>query len=476
MLNLFPGSLRTCEGTSRRSFLQVGALAGLGVSLPQLLAQQAMAKSKADGKGSKNTSDMNCILVWTQGGTSHHDTFDPKPQAPINVKGEYGFIDTAVPGVQFTEIVPRMARELSRFAVLRSWNPMNGSHGVADQHVMSGRPFNPAMHYPTIGSVVSHEMGFKTAMPPFIQLGNAVDRSFGGGKAGILGLEHNAFEIIADPNAENFVVRDISPPSGITNDRVDRRKRVLGIVDSLQRSSSLQPADYDALDENYKTALEMITAQETRKAFQLDKEDPRVREQYGRNPFGQKCLLARRLIEAGVRFVTVSDGGWDTHQNNFSALKSNLIPRIDQGLPQLLIDLEHRGLLDTTLVVWMSDFGRTPKINSASGRDHWATSGFAVMAGAGVPGGSILGATDDEGGQPIRNQIFHGRHRRDDLPQAGSSAGSARSKPRRTPRATDRRKRDSRMGLSDLIDLATCVPLALPVSFSAARSFRQRSG
>jgi hypothetical protein len=406
VLNLFPGTVRTCEGVSRRSFLQVGTLAGLGISLPQILSQQALAKSKSGHHKAKLNSDVNCILIWTQGGTSHHDTFDPKPQAPISVKGEYDVIDTTVPGIQFTEIVPRMAKELSRYAVLRGWNPMNGSHGTADQYMMSGRPFNPSVHYPTIGSVISHQMGFKTAMPPFVQLGNAIDSRFGGGKAGILGLEHNAFEILTDPNAENFAVRDISPPSGITNERVDRRKKVLGIVDSLQRSSSVQPADYDALDENYRTALEMITAQETRRAFQLEKEDPRLREQYGRNPFGQKCLLARRLIEAGVRFVTVSDGGWDTHQNNFSSLKTKLIPRIDQGLPQLLIDLEQRGMLEKTLVVWLTDFGRTPKINSASGRDHWASAGFAIMAGAGIPGGSVLGATDDEGGRPIRNQYF----------------------------------------------------------------------
>ena len=305
MLNFFPATDRTCAGLARRSFLQVGSLAGLGVSLPQWLARQAVAKNHDSHRGKRNSSDMNCILIWTQGGTSHHDTFDPKPQAPINVKGEYGTIETSVPGIQFTEIVPRMARELGRFAVLRGWNPMNGSHGVADQHLMSGRPFNPAVHYPTIGSVISHEMGFKTAMPPFIQLGNNVDRSFGGGKAGILGLEHDAFEILGDPNADNFVVRDITPPAGISHDRVDRRKRVLRLVDSLQRTTSVQPADYEALDENYKTALNMITAQETRRAFQLEKEDPRLREQYGKNSFGQKCLLARRLIEAGVRFVTV---------------------------------------------------------------------------------------------------------------------------------------------------------------------------
>jgi len=403
MLDVIPGTVRTCEGISRRGLLRVGALAGLGVSLPSVLAREAIAKTV---RGAATSSPTNCILIWTQGGTSHHDTFDPKPQAPVSVKGEFEPISTSVPGVAFTEILPRMAREAGRFGLLRSWNPMNGSHGVADQHVMSGRKFNPAVPYPTLGAVVSHELGFKTAMPPFIQLGTAIDNRFGGGSPGILGLEHGPFEIQADPNGANFVVRDITPPAGITNDRVDRRRKILNMVDALQRPSSVQPADFEALDENYKTALNMITAQETRKAFEVDKEDPRLREQYGRNAFGQKCLLARRLIEAGVRFVTVTDGGWDTHQNNFNGLKNNLIPKVDTALPQLLIDLEQRGLLESTLVVWLTDFGRTPKINSASGRDHWASAGFAIMAGAGVPGGSVIGATDDEGGQPIRSQYL----------------------------------------------------------------------
>lgn len=405
MMSLLPGTVRTCDGVTRRSFLHVGTLAGLGVSLPHVLNQKSLAKTKGHGHGGRSGSDVNCILIWTQGGTSHHDTFDPKPEAPLSVKGEFGFIETAIPGVTFTDIVPRMAAEIGRYGLLRSWNPMNGSHGIADQHVLSGRKFNPAMPYPTVGSVVSHEMGFKSAMPPFIQLGNAIDHRFGGGSSGILGLEHNPFEILSDPNAENFVVRDITPPAGITNERVDRRKKVLSVVDSLTRSS-VQPADFDSLDENYATALNMITANETRRAFQLDKEDPKLREQYGRNAFGQKCLLARRLIEAGVRFVTLTDGGWDTHQNNFKGLKDNLMPKVDRALPQLLIDLEQRGLLETTLVVWLTDFGRTPKINSASGRDHWASAGFAIMAGAGVTGGSVIGATDDEGGQPIRNQYL----------------------------------------------------------------------
>jgi hypothetical protein len=252
--------------------------------------------------------------------------------------------------------------------------------------------------------VVSYYQGFKSPLPPFVQLGDQVDRRFGGGSPGVLGLEHGAFEMLADPNGKQFSVRDITPPAGVSMERVDRRQKMLSKIDELQRRADLQPAAYAALDEHYKTALNMITAPETKKAFALDEEDEKLRDGYGRNRFGQSCLLARRLIESGVRFVTLTDGGWDTHQNNFKSLKDTRIPPVDQALPQLLIDLEQRGLLASTLVCWLTDFGRTPQINSASGRDHWASAGFAIMAGAGVPGGSVLGATDGEGGEVVRDQ------------------------------------------------------------------------
>ena len=402
MLDLCTGALSDCERTTRRSFLQVGALTGIGITLPMALAAKRVS---AAAKG-KSASDVNCILVWTRGGTSHHDTFDPKPEAPVNVRGQFKAIDTAIPGVKFTEIVPTFAKEAKRFALLRGWNPRNGSHGTADQIVMSGRPFNQAVRYPTYGSVVSYYHGFKSALPPFVQLGTEVDRRFGGGSPGILGLEHAAFEIAADPSAEKFVVRDITPPDGISSQRIDRRKKMLAQVDALQQQADLQPAAFEAFDENYKTAFNMITAPETKGAFDIGKEDAKLRDAYGRHKFGQSCLLARRLIEAGVRFVTVTDGGWDTHANNFATLKDRRIPPVDQALPQLMIDLEQRGLLDTTLVVWLTDFGRTPKINSASGRDHWATAGFAIMAGAGVPGGHVLGSTDSEGGFVTKDEYL----------------------------------------------------------------------
>lgn len=396
MLSLPLGRSRDCQSFSRRSFLQIGALSGLGLSLPFALSARS-----AQAASAKAT---NCILVWTQGGTSHHDTFDPKPNAPVNVRGEFGVIDTTVPGVQFTEIVPTFAKELKRFGLLRGWNPQNGSHGTADQYVMSGRKFNQAIHYPTFGAVTSYVHGFKSALPPFVQLGTSIDRRFGGGQAGVLGLSHNPFEIVADPNTAKFSVRDITPPAGMSSERLDRRRKMISEVDAAQRAADLQPEAFNSLDKHYQTAFNIITAPETKRAFELTDESAEMRDAYGRNKFGQSCLLARRLIESGVRFVTVTDGGWDTHANNFKSLKDSRIPPLDKALPQLLTDLENRGLLASTLVVWLTDFGRTPKINSASGRDHWANTGFAMMAGAGVPGGSVVGATDDDGGMVAKDQ------------------------------------------------------------------------
>lgn len=384
---------------SRRQSLQVGLLGGLGVGLPHLLArQEARAASPAD--------DVNCILIWTRGGTSHHDTMDPKPDAPAAVRGEFGVIPTAVPGVQFTDIVPRLAQNLNLYSLLRGWNPRNGSHGTADTWVLSGRKFNPAMVYPTYGSVIGHQKGFASKLPPYVQLGGNIDQRFGGGQAGILGMEHNPFVMLADPNNDKFQVRDISPPKGIDGDRISRRRNMLATLDEHLTPEEIEPVAFTALDKHYTAALNMITAPETKQAFQIDEEDPKLRERFGRNTFGQSCLLARRLIQAGVRFVTVTDGGWDTHQNNFKSLKDRLMPRVDQGLSELLIDLQTQGMLEKTLVCWFTDFGRTPNINSASGRDHWSSTGFAVMAGAGVPGGLVLGATSDDGGVVADNEYF----------------------------------------------------------------------
>jgi uncharacterized protein (DUF1501 family) len=396
MLDLLSGPIHTGDGTSRRSFLKIGALGGLGVSLPMVLAQkQALAEA------GKSDSDINCILIWTQGGTAHQDTFDPKPDAPESIRGEFGAIATAIPGIQFTDMVPRMAKELKRFALLRGWAPRNNAHGIADQWVMSGRKFNQSLAYPCYGSVISQQMGAKSTMPPFAQLGGDVNRRYGGGTAGFLGLEHNPLMLMGDPNSADFTVRDISPPKGITSQRIDRRMSMLSKIEALQRNADLQPEAFGALDKHYQTALTMITSPETKKVFEIEKEKDDLRDAYGRGLFGQSCLLARRLVQAGVRFVTVTNnGGWDTHSGNFSRLRT-LLPPVDQALPQLLIDLEQQGMLDTTLVLWLTDFGRTPTVNAAGGRDHWGGAGFAIMAGAGIPGGTVVGATDSVAGQVV---------------------------------------------------------------------------
>jgi hypothetical protein len=396
MLNLLRGQFLNCEGIRRRDFLRVGALAGLGLSLPRLL------QASQDRRG----RDVNCILIWTLGGTSHHDTLDPKPEATPAIRGEFGTIPTAVPGVRFADVAPRLAQELRRYALLRSLNPRNGSHGTADYIMMSGHRFNASVHYPCYGAVVSHHQGFKTRMPPFVQLGNSLDKRFGGGAAGIVGDVHNPFEILADPSLDRFSAGDLAPPAAVNNDRQSRRQNVFQTIDGLQRSLDTEPPGFASLDTHYRAALNLIAAPETRRAFDLSQEADRLREAYGRNRLGQSLLLSRRLIEAGVRFVTVTNGGWDTHADNFKSLKDRLMPPLDQGLPALLADLEQRGLLDTTLVVWLTDFGRTPQINASSGRDHWATAGFAVMAGAGIPGGSVVGRTDREGGRPTDAEYY----------------------------------------------------------------------
>jgi uncharacterized protein (DUF1501 family) len=397
MLQMMRGFSRNCEGMQRRDFLRVGALAGLGLSVPQLLAAKAMARP---------ARDVSCILVWTLGGTSHHDTFDPKPDAPSAVRGDFRPIATAVPGVRFSEILPRLARELNRFSVLRSLNPRNGAHGSADFVMMSGHRFSVTTRYPCYGSVVSHHQGFKTRMPPFVQLGSAVNKLVGGGTAGFLGVVHNPFEILGDPSAETFSAGDLVVPAGVSGERQQRRQNVFRTLDGLQRSLDSQPAGFAAMDTHYQAALDLIAAPQTREAFQLERETAQLRDDYGRNRFGQSLLLARRLVEAGVRFVTVSNDGWDTHVNNFNQLRDRLMPPVDQGLPALLADLGRRGMLDSTLVVWLTDFGRTPQINPSGGRDHWATAAFAVMAGAGTPGGTVVGRTDDEGGRPTDREYF----------------------------------------------------------------------
>jgi uncharacterized protein (DUF1501 family) len=232
-------------------------------------------------------------------------------------------------------------------------------------------------------------------MFPFVQLNRYVDRRFGGGIAGFLGDQYNPFEVLEDPNSPNFRVRDLTPPPGLDEQRLTRRQRMLQTLEQFQRQVQEEAAGVvQTRDAFWERAFSLITSPAAKKAFDLSQEPDKLRDEYGRNTFGQSCLLARRLIEAGVHFVTITDGGWDTHQNNFRSLKERLLPRIDQGYSALLRDLKARGLLDSTLVVWMGDFGRTPKINSSAGRDHWGTASVVCIGGGGVKTGVIVGRTN----------------------------------------------------------------------------------
>ncbi len=393
MFAIKQGSSISCDGVSRRNFLRVGSLAALGMSLPGFLRAQAGAAGSA--------KDVSCILLWLQGGISHIDSFDPKPEAPSEIRGDFGAIATRVPGIQLCEPLPKLAAHQDKYSIIRSLDPKNGSHGVADAYMMSGHPFNPALTFPGYGAVVSKEKGDRDGMPPYVQVGQSIDKRFGGGVAGFLGDQYNPFVLPGDASSANFKVRDVSLPTGVDRERFGRRMKALKAVDTWQSRMESSVSPIQAADSFYEKAYNLITSPRAKTAFDLQREDPRMRDRYGRHSLGQGCLLARRLVESGVRFVTVTDGGWDTHQDNFKSLKDRLLPRLDSALSALLEDLSDRGRLDSTLVVVLSDFGRTPKVNPSAGRDHWSTAAIALMAGAGLRGGVAVGQTNSLGEQPI---------------------------------------------------------------------------
>ncbi len=378
---------------SRREFLRVGALSTLCLSLPNYFRLQHQAR--AAGAPSPHTRAVNCILLWMQGGPSHIDTLDPKPDAPVEIRGEFGTISTRIPGARICEHLPLLGGQLDKLSIIRGHDPQNGSHGVADHLMMSGHPFNPSVTYPCFGSVVARERGYHNGLFPFVQLGNYIDRRFSGGVAGILGDQYNPFEVLDDPSSPSFRVRDLSVSGSSAQARLQRRYAMLTELDRPSTvHAGLTAPIVEARDTFYDRAHSLITSPAAQRAFNLNLEPERLRELYGRHRLGQSCLLARRLIEAGVHFVTVTDGGWDTHQNNFRSLRDHLLPRLDRAYAALLQDLHQRGLLDSTLVVWFGDFGRTPRVNPSAGRDHWSTAGVACMGGGGIKRGEVVGATN----------------------------------------------------------------------------------
>jgi hypothetical protein len=387
VLDLIPRLSHDCRGVSRRTFLRVGGLSALGLSLPSFLRLRAAAPQDRPAPKARA-----CILLWMQGGPSHLDTFDPKPDAPAEVRGELGTIQSVLPGTRISEFLPLLSTGLDKTSIIRGHDPKNGSHGVADHLMMSGHPFSPSLAFPCYGSVLSKQRGWPDGVLPFVQLGRHIDRRFNAGTGGILGEEFNPFEVPNDPNYNDFQVRDLSSGPAEHQQRLERRWKMLQEAEAKERGDGGPPV-VRARDLFWDKAHALVTSPAARRAFDVSREPAGLRERYGRNTFGQSCLLARRLIEAGVYFVTVTDDGWDSHAAIFPDLKKKL-PVLDRAFSALLEDLALRGMLDEVLVVWFGDFGRTPKVNNQAGRDHWAAAGVACMGGGGVKCGEVVGATD----------------------------------------------------------------------------------
>ena len=387
---------RFCNGWSRRDFLRVGALAPFGLSLGGLLAAEKIS-SPARGARAKSV-----LLVFLGGGISHHDTFDLKPDAMEEIRGKYKGIPSNVPGLHVGELLPKMAKTMDKVCLVRSQQHGNDHHETATNWVLSGKFGSPFGDHPAMGAVIAQQTGFSGLVPPYVAVPRNPSFTWELGKSAWLGGRYESFKA-GDPNAKDFKVRDLSLAKDVNARTLERRATLLKAVDSL--SAHVQGNDQIATyDEFHQKAAQMVLSPKSQSAFDLEQESEKLRDTYGRHEFGQSCLLARRLIENGVRFVTVNSAGWDHHAKIFENLDKKL-PQFDQGLSALIDDMAERGLLKDTLVVCMGEFGRTPKVNKDAGRDHWGHAGVMMFAGAGVRGGKIIGATDKSGSAVIDRPV-----------------------------------------------------------------------
>ncbi|MFP6752611.1 MAG: DUF1501 domain-containing protein [Pirellulaceae bacterium] len=385
---------------SRRQFLRVGGLAGIG--LPQLLYMQ----SALAAEGARQ--DVNCIFVFILGGMPHQDMWDLKPDAPAEVRGDFQPISTAVPGIQISDVLPKIAKVTDKLAILRSMTHGDSDHGRGFHIMMTGKKaglgdFNGNQNnnqHPCLGSMVSHA-GKPGDLPPYISVPNFLNS----GGPSFLGPAHGPFTIEADPASPDFSVRDIALPTSVATRRGLLRQLALQEVNRFEQEVERVGKQVRSLDTFYQKAYNMMTSTAAREAFDIGQEPDSVRETYGMTSLGQCCLLGRRMVEAGCRFVAIENGHWDTHRKNTYSLRDLLCPSFDQAIPALLNDLEDRGMLENTLVVVTTEFGRTPKINDLAGRDHWPNAFSIAMAGGGVRGGVVVGATDKQAGEVVDRPI-----------------------------------------------------------------------
>ena len=389
-----------CRGNSlnRRGFLHVGFMGGLGLSLSDYLRMQARADIKH--YESKEGKAKSVIFIFMPGGMCHQETFDPKPYAPIEYRGPMNSIATSVSGVRINETWKQTAKVADKIAICRSMTHGEAAHERGTHNMFTGYRPSPALQFPSMGSVVAHEFGPRNNLPPYVCIPNQPNQFAG---TGYLSSSYAGFSLGSDPASNGFKVRDLNLPDGVDDKRFTRRRRVLDAVND--HFAATEKADsLDAVDSFYQRAYAMISSPKAREAFNLEKEDAKIRDEYGRNTAGARLLLSRRLVEAGVRFVTTTYGGWDMHNNIGNSIKSQ-VPPFDQAYAALIRDLDRRGLLDTTMVCIASEFGRTPKINGNAGRDHWPKVFSVVLAGGGIKQGIVYGSSNATASEPEENAL-----------------------------------------------------------------------
>jgi hypothetical protein len=406
MLELGRRSLRCCQGMTRRALLRAGVLGASGVMLPDLL--RAEASSRESGVQAK---DRSVILVWLDGGPPQHETYDPKPDAPAEYRGPLKAIPTSIPGVHLPELMPGHARLLAKMSLVRSVYHNNGDHFAAAHWMLTGykgsNAADLAQQYPSAGAIVTKLCGArKDGVPAYVGLPNLHSVGLAPGYHGgaYLGVACNPFGVKGDPGSKQYRVPNLTLPDGLTTSRLERRKALLTAFDHARRDVD-QSGLMDGLDRFAREAFAMISGPSARAAFDISAEDPRLRDRYGRNRWGQSALLARRLIEAGVRFVTLNFDGWDMHSSLEKGVRRN-VPMLDAAVASLVDDLDQRGLLDSTMVVVMGEFGRTPRIGKGlpqdpvPGRDHWGEVMSVLMTGGGLARGRVVGSSNSKGEIP----------------------------------------------------------------------------
>lgn len=384
---------------SRRNLLTIGALGGIGLTLTDFFK---IKQAQADQKHyeTKEGTAKSVIFIFLPGGMAHQESFDPKPYAPLEYRGPMSSIATKITGERFSQLFKKTADIADKITIIRSMTHGEAAHERGTHNMFTGYRPSPALAFPSMGCVVSHEFGPRKSLPPYVLIPNQTNPFQG---TGYLSSSYAAFSIGADPAQKGFKVRDLELPGGVDTARFEKRRKLLDVVNGHFRAKEKSDS-LDSLDSFYDRAYSLISSQSAREAFDIEKEDPKLRDQYGRNTAGARMLLARRLVESGVRFVTMTYGGWD-HHDSIDANMKRQVPAFDQAYAMLIRDLEQRGLLDSTLVCVTSEFGRTPKINQTSGRDHWPKVFSSLIAGGGVTAGQVYGSSNATASEPEENPM-----------------------------------------------------------------------